>query len=386
MSLAARSRLPASQASTAPLPLVVSGAVAGAAAALLSYLALAVVALAAWMLDPGGDQEWSQMLEVASGAWLAGLGLPPTVDGITITLLPLGFALVPIVALVGAGRWAADASAVARRGEAVAVAASAAVAFAAVAAAVAALAGTLLVPASRAALMGGIVAFVVCSLVVLSRARLLTPHRWPSPVRDAMGAVAVALAGLAVVASALLAVSVIAHVGQMNDLLVGLDAGASGSLLLAVLTLAYLPNALLWSASYALGPGVSVSAGVSLSPFAEVSSASLPGFPLLAALPAQAPPGAMLLPLTGVAAGVLAGALLRRRGHAGFRGSALAALVGLSTGVVVALLAWLAGGSLGTGSLQGLGPAPLASGLACAVLVAVGALGVASWPSRTTDV
>ncbi|MFZ8925362.1 MAG: DUF6350 family protein, partial [Candidatus Nanopelagicales bacterium] len=87
-----------------PLPLVVSGAVAGGAAALLSYLALAVIALGAWMLDPSGAQEWSQMLEAASGAWLAGLGVAPTVGGITVTLLPIGFALVPIIGLAGAAR------------------------------------------------------------------------------------------------------------------------------------------------------------------------------------------------------------------------------------------------------------------------------------------
>jgi len=36
----------------APLPLVVAGLLAGAAAALLSFAVLAVITLTAWMLDP----------------------------------------------------------------------------------------------------------------------------------------------------------------------------------------------------------------------------------------------------------------------------------------------------------------------------------------------
>ena len=133
MSLTARSGKPvraraadpqgrAGQAPAAPLPLVVAGAAAGVAAAVFSYLSLVVIALAAWMLVPSGSQEWTEMLEVASGAWLASLGQAPTVAGVTLSLLPLGFSVLPIIAVIAATRWAADASAVARRGEAVAVA------------------------------------------------------------------------------------------------------------------------------------------------------------------------------------------------------------------------------------------------------------------------
>ena len=132
MSLTARSAASTRQAPSTPLPLVVAGAAAGAAAAVLSFLALAVVALAAWMLDPSGAQEWTQMLEVASGAWLAGLGSAVMVGGVYLSLLPLGFAILPVLALIGAARWATDASAVARRGEAVIVALASAAGFAGV--------------------------------------------------------------------------------------------------------------------------------------------------------------------------------------------------------------------------------------------------------------
>jgi hypothetical protein len=368
-----------------PLPLVVSGVVAGAAAAVLSFLALAVVALGAWMLDPTGTQEWSGMLEVASGAWLAGLGLPPTIDGVSITLLPLGFALVPAVAVYGASRWAADASAVARRSEGLVVAVTAGFAFAAVAAVIASLARSLAVPAVEAALVSGTATFLLSGLVVMCRARLIRWHGLAASARHVMGATAVALAVLVLVAAATLAIAVIANIDEITSLLVALDMGVSGVLLLAVLTLGYLPNAIIWAMAYILGPGVSISVGVTVSPYAEPSTTTLPGFPLLAVLPSGAPAGAVLLPLAGVVAGIFAGVYLRRCGQAALRGAGLAVIAAVVAGVVLASVAWLASGSLGTTTLQGLGPSPIALGLIGSALVGLGALAVAAWPARYAD-
>lgn len=395
MSLTARSGQPArrgsaapqgqvGQASSAPLPLLVAGAAAGAAAAGVSYLVFAVVALGAWMLDPGGTQQWSQMLEVASFAWLAGLGLAPTVGGVTFTLLPLGFSLLAIVALVASSRWAAEASAVARRGEALAVAVSAAFTFAAVAAIVAALSRSLDISPLRAAISGGVLALIVSAIVVLHRARLLRADRIPGDVRDVVAASVVALLCLLAVAALACAIAVILHVDEVTALLVELDPGVSGVLLLAVLTLGYLPLALVWTTAYLVGPGVALGVGSVLSPFAETASTSLPGFPLLAAVPGQAPEGAFLFPLVGVAAGAVAGLLLRRRGHVAVRGALLAAATAALAGIAVSLASWLASGSLGETALVGMGPAPLAVGLAVAVLVAVGAVAVAAWPGRSS--
>lgn len=393
MSLTARSGKPArggsagrsdraGQAPATPLPLVVAGAAAGAAAAAFSLLALVIVALAAWMLDPSGSQEWTQMLEVASGAWLAGLGQAPTVDGVTLSLLPLGFAVLPILAVIAASRWAADASAVARRGEAVAVALSVGVSFAVVSVLVASMSRNLSVSPVRTALVAGLASAVLAAWVVLRRAGLLSLEALPVDVRDGLAAAATALLGLAAAASLLLAVAVIGSFDEMTALLVELDAGVSGLLLLAALTLGYLPLAVVWSMAYLLGPGVTVSVGTTVSPYVDPSTAALPGFPLLAALPGQPPAGALLLPLLGVGAGALAGALLRRRGQTGVHGSFVAAGAALATGVVVAIASLLASGSLGTTTLQGLGPAPLPVSLAAAVLTAVGALAVTAWPAR----
>jgi len=385
VSLTARSAPPARQAPTTPLPLVVAGAVAGAAAAGLSLLVLVVISLAAWMLDPSGTQEWTQMLEVASGAWLAGLGVPPTIGGVTISLLPLGFALLPIIGLVGAARWATDASAVARGTEATVVALAAAAGFAVVAAVVAALARSLDVAVPRAALTGAALAFTVTAVVSLRRAGVITFSRLPDQVRAVMAAAAIAVLALVVAAGGVLAVAVVARVDDITGLMVGLDAGASGLLLLAVLTLAYVPVAIVWAIAYLLGPGVAVSAGSVVSPYAELSDAALPGFPLLAALPGQVPTGAALLPLAGVAAGLLAGWFLRRSGCVAIRGAACALGAAAVAGSILWMASWLATGAAGTSALSSVGPSPAWVGLAGLGAVGLGALAVASWPARRAD-
>ena len=386
MSLTARSGASVGQAPSAPLPLVVAGAVAGAAAAIFSYLALAVLALAAWMLDPSGAQEWTQMLEVASGAWLAGLGQAPTVSGVTLTLLPLGFAVLPLIGVVAASRWAADASAVARRGEAAVVAVTVGVSFAAVGAIIAGMSRNLAISPARTALVAGLLMAAVSAVVVLRRARLLSWDALPDQVRDGAAATGVALLCLCAAASVVLAVAVVMSFDEITALLVELDAGAAGLLLLAALTLGYLPVAVAWSLAYLLGPGVTVSVGTVVAPYADPATAALPGFPLLAVLPDHSPAGALLLPVLAVAAGAVAGALLRRRGLNGMNGALVALGAAVATSVTLAVAAWLSTGALGDTSLQGLGPAPLLVAGVGGVLVAVGAIAVTAWPARREHV
>ena len=325
------------------------------------------------------------MLEVASGAWLASLGQAPTVAGVTLTLLPLGFSVLAIIAVIAASRWAADASAVARRGEAVAVALSVGASFAIVSAIVAATSRNLSVSPMRTALVAGLASAALAAWVVLRRAGLVSLDALPIDLRDGLAASATALLALIAAASLVLAAAVVGSFDEMTALLVELDAGISGLLLLAVLTLGYLPLAVVWSMAYLLGPGITVSVGTTVSPYVDPATAALPGFPLLAALPGQPPAGTVLLPLLAVAAGALAGALLRRRGQTGLHGCLVAVGAALATGVVVALAAILASGSLGTTTLQGLGPSPTSVALAAAILTAAGALAVTAWPTRRVD-
>ncbi len=83
-----------------------------------------------------------------------------------------------------------------------------------------------------------------------------------------------------------------------------------------------------------------------------------------------------------VAAGVVAGRLLVRRGSAAPARDAV--LTGLSTGAVLALLGWLSGGPAGGSRLAETGPSPLRFGFAVAAEIAVGAL-AAVWLSALSD-
>ena len=168
----------------------------------------------------------------------------------------------------------------------------------------------------------------------------------------------------------------------ITALLVELGPDVSGGLLLVVLTLAYVPTAIMWSMAYLLGPGISLGVGVAVSPFAETASASLPGFPMLAALPSQPPTAGAALPVLGVVAGALAGLALRRRGHVGLSGCGLTLAASGLVGIAVAAGAWLATGSLGTTTLVALGPSPALVAGAAALLTALGSTAVVAWPAR----
>jgi hypothetical protein len=345
---------------------------------------LALVSLAAWLLEPAAEQEWTQMLDVASGAWLAGIGLAPTVGGVEVTLIPWGFALLPLFALVTAVRWALTASAAGPRGESMAVSLAASAVFGAFAGLLALISPTIGVSPLRAVAVAAAFAFAVAAVTSLRRARMF--GMLSERARVTASAAAVGLLTLAILSSIALLVAIILHVDDITSLLVQLDGGIAGTLMLAVLSLGYLPVALTWSMAYLLGPGFAVASGSVVGPFSVSVDTALPGFPLLAALPGEAPAGTFLLPLTGVVAGVVAGLLFRSRARWGWVAvpDALAAAGGV--GAAASALAWLAQGSLGTASLLEVGPAPLAVGLAAGLTVAVGCLGVVIWPRRSTDV
>jgi hypothetical protein len=149
------------------------------------------------------------------------------------------------------------------------------------------------------------------------------------------------------------------HLTQVEVLHEALQPGVSGGIALLLLQLAFVPNAMMWSASYALGPGFSLGAGTVVAP-AATQLGMVPGIPLLGALPA---PGAGdLAVLWWLAAGAVAGAiacwvLLAPRATVRFDQAGLAGGVcGLLAGAVFAGLAWAASGDLGTLRLADLGP------------------------------
>ncbi|MFH9729577.1 DUF6350 family protein [Streptomyces sp. NPDC017260] len=190
----------------------------------------------------------------------------------------------------------------------------------------------------------------------------------------------------------LLAVSLVWHGGAARDAFLRLTEGWSGHVAVLLLCLTLVPNAAVWAAAYALGPGFVLGTGHVVDPFSSAPAPLLPPFPLLAAVP-DAGPGTPLHWAAGVvplAAGAVVGWFTARAATGADPGAAeaavawswrrtvgAAALAAVLCAVLVALLAGLAGGPLGGGALARFGPVWWQAGGATLAWVAVVAVPVA---------
>jgi hypothetical protein len=158
--------------------------------------------------------------------------------------------------------------------------------------------------------------------------------------------------------------------------------------LYAGLALVVLPNAVLFAAGYLLGPGFAVGTATVASPTAVVLG-RVPAFPLLAALPDDGAPSswmALLLLVPPVVAAYAAARVHRlypttRWEEGAVRGCA----GGILAGLVVGALAVVAGGSVGPGRMQDVGPFAGQVALHAVVALGLGALVgslLATWSYR----
>ncbi|MFB6843617.1 DUF6350 family protein [Streptomyces sp. NPDC056373] len=189
--------------------------------------------------------------------------------------------------------------------------------------------------------------------------------------RAAAAGVAALLGGGAL----LVMVSLVGHGATTWAGLLGLTEGWSGRFAVVLLCVALFPNAAVWGAAYALGPGFALGAGHAVGPLSSAPAPLLPPFPLLAAVP-DAGEGTPLHWATGVvplAAGVVVGWTVAKGAASGERGGTrpggtraaswpagrtarAAALASVLCAAVLAGLAALSGGPLGTAVLSRLGP------------------------------
>ncbi|MGW2381393.1 cell division protein PerM [Streptomyces sp. NPDC001658] len=226
--------------------------------------------------------------------------------------------------------------------------------------------------------------------------------------RDRLGTAARAAgAGAAVLVgggAALLAVSLVWHGTATRESFLHLTEGWSGRFAVLLLCLALVPNAAVWAAAYALGPGFTLGAGHAVTPLASAPAPLLPPFPLLSAVPdpGLATPLNWAAGLVPVVAGVTVGwftgrgAVARAREAAsGGTGAAawsrgrtagVAALAALLCAGLVCALAALAGGPLGVGALSRFGPVWWQTGGAALAWIAATAvptaLGLRAWRCR----
>ncbi|WP_437107622.1 cell division protein PerM [Streptomyces sp. enrichment culture] len=236
---------------------------------------------------------------------------------------------------------------------------------------------------------------------------VLGPDGRPGVAARAAGAGAAVLVG----GGALLVVASLGwHGGETQRAFLRLTEGWSGRLAVLLLGVTLVPNAAVWAAAYALGPGFLLGTGTLVTPFSSAPAPLLPPFPLLAAVP-DAGAGTPVNWAAG-AVPVLAGAVTgwcvgrgatvgggsgrpggARPGRASAgpwargRTAGAAALAAVLCAALLAVLAALAGGPLGVAVLSRFGPVWWQVGGATLVwigLVAVvTALAVRDWRCRT---
>ncbi|MBT2471435.1 hypothetical protein J7E97_27120 [Streptomyces sp. ISL-66] len=213
-----------------------------------------------------------------------------------------------------------------------------------------------------------------------------TRPRYEIALRAGAGGVLVLLGGGALVVG----VSLAWHGTEVQGSFGALTGVWSGRFAVLLLALTLIPNAVVWGAAYALGPGFALGTGAAATPLGFGGSPALPRFPLLAALPPEGPG----TPLTWAVAGVpvMAGLAVgwfavRRAREVSYGEAALTAALGaLVCALATAGLAAVSAGPLGSRELAAFGPvwwqaggAALAWSLVLAVPLAVT---VHAWRNR----
>jgi len=369
-----------------------------------------LVATLLWAIEFGFAPDWAGFWRGAVDVWLIGHGVDVTfrLDELTalaigvpagtiviVTIAALGFALLTLALGVRAG------ARVAETGHRVLGELTAFVVFAG-----ASLLVTLSAvhPAARpsiwqGALLPALVFGVGLLLGVLradadrgvsARGRLAGwTSAWSPRVRASL--VAALRAGAASVMIVLLVSAVAATVviatgyAQAIRLYETLHTEVLGGVALTVGQLAFVPNIVVWVASWFAGPGFALGAGSQVSPLGTTVG-PLPAIPVLGTLPA----GELSFGFAGLAVPVVAAflaatavrpALVRGIGDGSRLGwSALVAVAGgAAGGVLFGLLAAASAGAVGPGRFAEVGPDALAVGLASAFEFAIGlALGFAA--------
>ncbi|WP_308120693.1 cell division protein PerM [Streptomyces bambusae] len=180
------------------------------------------------------------------------------------------------------------------------------------------------------------------------------------------------------------------HAGAAQESFLQLTGVWSGRFAVLLVALGLVPNAAVWGAAYALGPGVALGTGATATPLGFEGSPALPRFPLLAALPPAGPGSPLTWAAVGVpvVAGLLVGwfAVRRARDVPYGETARTAALGAVVCGLLTACLAAVAGGPMGSGALADFGPVWWAAGAAATgwtlVLGVPVAVAVQAWRMR----
>jgi hypothetical protein len=342
-----------------------------------------------WLLGSGVDVTMTLNPVLATGLGFAKAGAP-----FILTIAPLGFALLTVLLGVRAGR---------RIGETPFRTVGISVAIATFAVLSLAVTLSALFTAARASIWQGTllptlvfaVGIVIGSALgrVRSEATVqggpaalirrlsarLGPEQWTIALTAARGGAATASVVVAASAVAVVAL-LLGNYASIITLYEAVHAGVLGGISLTIGQIAFLPNLVIWAASWFVGPGFAIGTGSSVSPLGTTLG-PIPAVPILGALP---PAGALGWGFLGLLVPVLAGfiialvvrpRLVRELGPAAGTRSFIATglLIGVAGGILLGLLAWASAGSAGPGRLVDVGPSPWLVGLFGALEIGIAA-------------
>jgi hypothetical protein len=346
-------------ANAAPLGWFVIASIGGLATAAASWLICAGIGVLGWSASDSATLR--DAVGLGTRLWLLANGVGVHIGTVLITLVPWGITaviafLIARVSVASARRVPGDRKNSTIRGPALIGVVTVAAYLVPVFLVALRLGEPRAVPARWSAV---IAAFVLAAIWGSSRKfsgrRADAARKW-----FAMGrAVIAAQLAMLVAGAAVLIIGLGMHLNRVAALYEALQPGVTGAVALLVLQLAFIPNALVWSACYALGSGFSLGTGSVVAP-AGTQLGIVPAIPLLGALP-TAGPGDMTQ-VWWLAAGAIAGAITCwvaladrpaiRFDQASLRGGS----AGMLAGAVFAGLAWAASGDLGMLRLIDIGP------------------------------
>ncbi len=382
---------------------LVTAAVAGALAVVLSWMVICVPALLAWFADDRSTVTVWQTLGIGANLWALAHRGAVVVGDTSLVLAPLLLTAVPLLAC----RYAVNQVVVDRpevRGDAPVIRGWRSAWRALGAAEMSFFAGGYLLTGLLLAELSGLgqasvdVASLVPGLLIVptvavalalrrEHARQEQPTidralRWielhtPVLVRRGLRPAAEALAGLLVAGLLVVVALVVMRAERMLTLYSLLDTGTVGLVVITAAQLLMLPNLVLWAVGWTTGADVAI--GTVHVGWAQTTAGDLPLVPVLAALPEPGPlPSGLWL---AVVVPVLAGAWIGYRaiGSASRLSSwwAKAQIAGsgaLGVSLVMLVLSWLAVGGLTPGLLGQVGTAPLYVAGALLAELLVGAL------------
>lgn len=372
-----------------------------------------------WAVEYGFSVDWFAFWRASVDIWLLGNGVDVRVElpasviagtGLAAAAEPFSVTIAPLVLTaftVVMGARAGVRAAATRYWQSAAAAGLATVAVVGALAALTASDAALSPSFPQALVLPGLVYALGLTIgVILGRHRIPAGHRGAigrlaSTVQDRLderfdrfdrAVVSAALRGgfaaltlLVGVSAVLLAILLLANFGLITSLYQGAQLGVAGGAAITLAQIAFVPNLVIWTASWLVGPGFALGTGSSISPV-HTAVGPVPGLPILGALPSGDFAFGFLGLLVPLLIGFVAATLVRPRLVAALGSRPLvwrlllaAVGIGVVAGIGLGLLAWFSGGAIGPGRLADVGPNPWLVALFTTIEVALAAaIGMAS--------